>query len=289
MAAQKLGFIGLGRMGSPIATRLVEAGYAVRGYDRAGTEDRIPRGGVVAASVAEIAIETEIVLLSVPDGAVSVDVVGQLAATPHPRVRVVIDLSTIGIAAAHRCAAMLEGIGRSYVDAPVSGGVSGAKSGGLAMMIGASEQLVSALDPILSTIASHRFRVGDQPGQGQAMKLLNNFLSATTLAATSEAVTFGARMGLDLETIIEVLNVSSGRSAASEEKFPSSILPGTYDYGFAGALMAKDVALYLQSAEENGAPHDIASAVTTLWEQFNVASPDADFTLIYQYLNTTGQ
>jgi 3-hydroxyisobutyrate dehydrogenase-like beta-hydroxyacid dehydrogenase len=115
------------------------------------------------------------------------------------------------------------------------------------------------------------------------MKLLNNYTSAAALAATCEATVFGARMGLDLETMVAVLNVSSGRSAASEDKFPRSVIPGSYDFGFAGALMTKDVTLYLENATTAETPHALADAVTALWQRFNAAHPEADFTYIHKY------
>jgi 3-hydroxyisobutyrate dehydrogenase len=283
MEIKAIGFIGLGRMGAPMAARLVDAGYKVSGYDRAGTVGRLPQAATAESSVAEIAIETDLVFLSVPDGNASVDICGQIAAIPDPRARVVVDLSTIGIAAAQQATATLRAAGIAYVDAPVSGGVAGARAGTLAMMIGGPADLVERLDPVFEVLARNRFRVGDDPGHGQAMKLVNNYVAATSLAATSEATVFGARVGLDLETMVEVLNASSGRSAASEDKFPSSILPGSYDYGFAGALMTKDVGLYLQSAEQAGVPRELARAVAAVWQRFNATHPDADFTYIHKY------
>ena len=141
-----------------------------------------------------------------------------------------------------------------YVDAPVSGGVAGAVSGSLSMMVGTSAELFAEIEPMCSVLARNRFRIGDEPGQGQAMKLLNNYVSAAALAATCEAAVFGQRLGLDLSTIVDVLNVSSGRSAASQDKFPRSVIPRSYDFGFAGSLMTKDVSLYLDNAQRRGSP-----------------------------------
>jgi 3-hydroxyisobutyrate dehydrogenase len=117
------------------------------------------------------------------------------------------------------------------------------------------------------------------------MKLINNFLSATALSATSEAVLFGHKLGLDLEQMIDVINASSGRTTASTDKFPKSVIPQTYDYGFAAALMNKDVELYLESVENMDVPHDISAVVARTWRDFAAAVPDADFTYIYKYLD----
>lgn len=288
MSGNALGVVGLGRMGGPMARRLVAAGYEVVGFDVAGTAGRLPDGAVAATSVADLAARSETILLSVPDGAASLDVCRQIVVASDRRVRTVVDLSTIGITTARECAALLAGIGVTYVDAPVSGGVAGARDGTLAMMVGSQSDVFEQLEPVLAVLATKRFRVGDAPGQGQAMKLLNNYASAAALAATCEAAVFGARLGLELPTIVDVLNASSGRSAASQDKFPRSIVPGTYDFGFAGALMTKDVSLYLENATAAGVPHDLAGAVAAIWRRFNAAEPDADFTALHRYLSDGG-
>lgn len=286
--AQQLGFAGLGRMGRPMAARLVAAGCEVLGYDIAGTLERLPEGVGAAESIADLAARADIIFLSVPDGPVSRSICAEIAALDERRVRAVVDLSTIGISAARECAALLEQAGVAYVDAPVSGGVAGATNGTLAMMVGAPEPLFEELRPLLGIFARNCFRVGDEPGQGQAMKLLNNYASAAALAATSEAVVFGARLGLDLATMVAVLNVSSGRSAASEDKFPRSIVPRSYDFGFAGALMTKDVTLYYENATAAGAPHELAAAVAAVWQRFNASHPAADFTYIHKHFEDDG-
>jgi 3-hydroxyisobutyrate dehydrogenase len=288
MSEQTLGFAGLGRMGGPMSARLVTAGHRLVGYDPAGTIERLPEGASDAESIEDLAAQADIMLLSVPDGGVSRDICRRVVAPGDRRCRIVIDLSTIGIAAARECAATLAGAGVAYVDAPVSGGVAGARAGTLAMMIGAPAALVERVDPILAEIAQRRFRMGDDPGQGQAMKLLNNYAGAAALAATAEAAVFGQRLGLDLATIIDVLNASSGRSHASDDKYPRSVLPGTYDFGFAAALMTKDVGLFLESASDAGTPHTLADATVAQWRRFNAAMPGADFTAMHKYLEDGG-
>ena len=289
MSRPVLGFAGLGRMGGPLSRRLVEAGHTLIGFDVAGTAQRLPAGATAATSIAELARATDVLFLSVPTGAASHSICVEVADTHDRRVSTVVDLSTIGIAAARGCAHLLDSAGVAYVDAPVSGGVGGASSGSLSMMIGAPEERVAELDPILAVLAKNRFRMGDEPGQGQAMKLLNNYVSAAALAATCEATVFGARQALDLTQMVEVLNVSSGRSAASQDKFPRSVIPGSYDFGFAAVLMTKDVALYLASADDAGVSHELAAEVTALWTRFNLAHPNADFTYLHKYLEEGGR
>jgi 3-hydroxyisobutyrate dehydrogenase len=285
---ETLGFVGLGHMGRPMSSRLIAAGHHLVGFDAAGTDERLPPGGVAAASAAAVAAVVDTVFLSLPNGDASRAVCGQILAAPERRARVVVDLSTIGIPAARACAALLDAAGLSYVDAPVSGGVAGARAGSLAAMVGAPQALYDRVQPLLAVLAKNCFRVGDAPGQGQAMKLLNNYLSAAALAATCEAALFGARQGLDLAQIVDVINASSGRSTASSDKFPRSILPRSYDFGFAGAFMTKDVRLYLEAVEGAETPRALATAVVGLWQRFHQAHPDVDFTYIYQYLEDGG-
>jgi 3-hydroxyisobutyrate dehydrogenase len=284
MTDTTLGFFGLGRMGAPIARRLADAGYRVVGFDPAPRGDGDVGAVMPARAPEEVAAESEVVFFSLPNGTAAQAVCGRIVHAESRRTRVVVDLSTIGIPAARVCASLLDAIGMTYVDAPVSGGVAGARSGALSMMVGAEATTFERLRPILELVARNCFHVGREPGQGQAMKLLNNFVSATALAATSEAVVFGRRLGLDLDQMIAVLNASSGRTTASSDKFPRSVIPGTFDFGFSGALMNKDVALYLEAAEANGAPRQMAERVAEVWAQFTAAHPDADFTFIHEFL-----
>ena len=283
-----LGFFGLGRMGAPIARRLAQAGYRVVGFDPAPRPADDDGAVARARSSAAVVAESDVVFLSLPDGAAVQRVCDEIVHAQDRQTRFVIDLSTIGIRAARACASRLEAVGVPYVDAPVSGGVAGAQTGALTLMVGTDVASFTALQPLLEIVARTCFHVGKAPGQGQAMKLLNNFVSATALAATSEAVVFGSRLGLDLGQMIDVLNASSGRTTASSDKFPRSVIPGTYDFGFTGALMAKDVALYLEAAEADGAPRHVAERMAEVWTQFTAAHPDADFTYIYKYLEDSG-
>jgi 3-hydroxyisobutyrate dehydrogenase-like beta-hydroxyacid dehydrogenase len=140
---------------------------------------------------------------------------------------------------------------------------------------------------VLAGLSDRTRRVGDRPGLGQALKLANNFLSATALAATSEAVAFGVRAGLDMATMIEVLNASSGRSSATDDKFPNDVLTGRYGSGFANTLMAKDVRLYLSEAREAATPHTVGEVTEDIWRRFAAAEPGVDFTRIYPFVEGT--
>jgi 3-hydroxyisobutyrate dehydrogenase len=279
------GFIGLGNMGGVLAGNLVQAGYTVVAYDAAGPH-RCPDGATFAPSAADVARQADVVVLSLPDGSVSGQVAGELLAAPDRRVTHVVDTSTIGVHAAGTIAASLADSGVGYVDAPVSGGVAGARARTLMVMYSGTDDACERVLPILAGLSDRRTRVGDRPGLAQAMKLANNFLSATTLLATSEAVAFGLSAGLDMRTMLDVLNSASGQSAATSDKFPNQVLTGKYAAGFANTLMAKDVALYLRSVEEQGGARSIGAVIAAVWEQFAKREPGADFTRIFPFVRS---
>jgi 3-hydroxyisobutyrate dehydrogenase-like beta-hydroxyacid dehydrogenase len=281
---ERLGFIGLGAMGGPMSANMASAGHAMTVYDAAGTAARAPAGSQAAESSWEVAAQASTVLLSLPDGEIVNAVVDELLSAPDRVVETVVDLSTIGISAAEAVAAKLEAAGVGYLDAPVSGGVSGATAGSLALMAAGSRETFERLDPVLASIAKNRFHVGERPGQGQATKLLNNFLSGTATAATSEAVLFGLRHDLEMATILDVLNASSGRNTATSGKFPQTVLTRSFDGGFAAALMAKDVRLFRERSEEIDQLGTMGATVAGLWAEMSEAMPGADSMRMYEYL-----
>jgi len=278
-----VGFVGLGNMGSALAANLVEAGLAVVAYDAAGPA-RAPDGSAYVESVAEVARAADVVVFSLPDGAVSESVAREVLATEDRRVTHVVDTSTVGPHAAQVIAALLAEARIVYVDAPVSGGVAGARARTLAVMVAADDAACAYVEPVLAGLSDRRHRVGDRPGLGQALKLANNFLSATALAATSEAVAFGTALGLDLATMVEVLNASSGNNTATSDKFPNHVITGRYASGFANSLMAKDVRLYLAEVEQQGGPATVGKVTAGIWDRFAAADPGADFTRIYPFV-----
>lgn len=281
-----VGVIGLGNMGSALAANLAERGRALVVHDAAGT-DRAPTGATAVDTTTEVAERADVVVLSLPDGAACEQVAGELAAVRSRRTTSVVDTSTIGPGAARTVADALAGRGISYVDAPVSGGPAGARDRTLVVMYAGNDDACARVEPVLADLTDRRRRVGDRPGLAQAMKLVNNFLSATALVATSEAVAFGTRAGLDMATMLDVLNQASGRSAATEDKFPSHVLTGRYASGFANGLMAKDVALYRAAVEDGGGAHELADLTAEVWRRFAEEQPGADFTRIYPFVSAS--
>ena len=289
MASSALGFVGLGNMGRPMAANLVKSGREVVVHDAAGTRARAPRGAVPAASTAAVAARVEAVHLCVPDGRASESIAREIAGAPDRRARLVVDHSTIGTAAAVRVHALLAGHGIEYVDAPVSGGVRGAVKAALSIMYSGPEPTLERLRPVFESMAGNVFRVGTGPGQGQAMKVLNNFLSGTAMAATAEAVAFGVGQGLDMKMILDVVNASSGRNTATTDKFPGRILSGTYDAGFSSTQFNKDLGLYRDAADAIGAARPVSPAVSDVWRRLEAHEPNADITRIYTFVRDTLQ
>jgi len=262
----------------------VAAGHDVVVHDVAGA-DRAPEGSTFVGSAAEVARSSDVVVLSLPDGSVSELVAREVAGADDRRATHVIDTSTIGVTAARAIDALLGDAGLAYVDAPVSGGVAGARARTLTVMYAASDEACLHVEAVLAGLSDRRHRVGDRPGMAQALKLANNFLSATALVATSEAIAFGMAVGLDMGTMLEVLDVSSGRSAATGDKFPEHVLTGRYASGFANSLMAKDVGLYLQAVGEAGGPAEVGRVTASVWERFAAAEPGVDFTRIFPFVD----
>jgi len=278
-----VGVVGLGNMGSVLAANLVAAGHELVTHDVAGDTNN-PDGARFVPALADLARQADVVVLSLPDGSASQRVAETLATAPGRRTTHAVDTSTIGVRAAREVDEILAAAHIGYVDAPVSGGVAGARARTLNVMYAAPAEACRAVEPVLAGLSDRRRRVGERPGMAQALKLANNFLSATALAATSEAVAFGVSVGLDLATMVEVLNASSGQSAATSDKFPNHVVTGRYAAGFANTLMAKDLALYLGAVESQGAPSLLGPVTAAVWEQFAAREPGVDFTRIYPFV-----
>jgi 3-hydroxyisobutyrate dehydrogenase-like beta-hydroxyacid dehydrogenase len=282
-----IGFIGLGNMGAHMARRLVEAGHKVFVYDtrQEAIGNLAALGAVAARSPKEIADLAETVMVSLPVP----DIVLKVATGPDgviegKRVRRFVDLSTTGAVMAQRIFKMLAEKNIVQIDAPVSGGVSGAEKGTVAVMASGPRADIEAVAPALKVIGK-LFIIGEQPGAGQTMKLCNNVLSAAAMAATAESMVMGVKAGLDPRIMLDVINASSGRSTATEQKFPKMVVPRTFDLGFTAGLMMKDVNLCLAEAKTLGVPMQVIEAVAGLLKiTCDELGPDKDLTTIVQPL-----
>ncbi|MEU8362499.1 NAD(P)-dependent oxidoreductase [Nonomuraea sp. NPDC048882] len=262
-----IGFVGLGNMGGRIARRLTAAGHPVLGHDPApGAAEKA--GATPAASVAEVGRDAELILLSLPDSKVVESVVlGDDGLLAHARQgQVIVDLSTAAPDSTRRLAGLLAAQGARLVDAGVSGGAAAAERGTLTIMAGGEREDVERITPVLETFAQRIFHMGG-PGTGHSAKLLNNFLNAVSLAATSEVMIAGRKAGLDPHTLLDVLNSSSGANWATANRFPR-IVEGDYlEGGLTSALMTKDIVLYVDHLRALGVP------------SLNAAGPLASFGL----------
>jgi 3-hydroxyisobutyrate dehydrogenase-like beta-hydroxyacid dehydrogenase len=266
MSDSTLGFVGVGRMGSHMARRLVSAGHKVVVYDAdpRALQLATASGANAAHSPADVASQAEIVLASLPTPDIVKSVaLAEKGLSSGSKIKIFVDLSTTGPRVAGEVALGLEEKGITAVDAPVSGGPAGAEKGTLAVMVSGPKHLSDGLTPILSVIGKV-FWVGERAGLGQTMKLCNNLLSAAAITITSEALVLGTKAGLDPAIMLDVINAGSGRNTATADKFPRCVLPRKFDFGFATELLYKDVRLCLEEGERLGVPMIVGNAVRQL-------------------------
>jgi 3-hydroxyisobutyrate dehydrogenase-like beta-hydroxyacid dehydrogenase len=278
----EIGFVGVGRMGFHMARRLLEAGHQVVVTDTSSeaVARLTTRGATAAPSPRALADRVETVMASLPTPEIVFAVATEMAS--GSRIRRFVDLSTTGAKMAEKTAALLQQHRIAQVDSPVSGGVGGAEKGTLAVMVSGPAADVGIVEPALAIIGKV-FRVGDRPGAAQTMKLINNYLSATAMAATAEAMVMGAKAGLEPRLMLDVINAGSGRNTATQDKYPRAVVTRSFDFGFATALMLKDVKLCLSEADALGVPHEIMEAVCTAWQiTQDEIGPDKDFTTVVQ-------
>jgi 3-hydroxyisobutyrate dehydrogenase-like beta-hydroxyacid dehydrogenase len=283
MEGQLLGFVGIGRMGGPMSSRLIDAGYALCVFDTNpdAVKPLAARGIEVVGSPAEVASIAPIVLMSLPTPTVVQAVaLGEQGIVHGSKVRTLVDLSTTGPGVASVVSRGVADRGITLVDSPVSGGVAGAKAGTLAVMVSCPKATLDQVEPILKHLG-RLFYTGDKPGLAQTAKLANNLLAAAALVVSSEALAMGVKAGLDPNVLLDIINAGSGRNSATQDKFPRSILPGTFDFGFATGLSYKDVKLCIDEAEALGVPMVVGSAVRQMLAVTNARFGAAsDFTCI---------
>jgi 3-hydroxyisobutyrate dehydrogenase len=287
---ERVGFIGLGNMGTPMARRLVNAGFklvvadalpaAVERFAAACACERAP-------DLKSVGETCRVVITMLPDGKVVRDVLlGANGVVAHFTAgSVAIDMSSASPVGTRELSADLAKHGIPLVDAPVSGGVKKAADGTLAIMVGGEAEPVARVRPILEVMGKV-FLTGAS-GSGHAMKALNNFLSAANLAVAAEAVIAGQRFGLEPATMISILNASTGRNSGTDAKFPNNVLPRTFNSGFALGLMAKDLRLALEVARSSNAPAGLLEACAQIWAQAEKQlGGKADNTEVVKYLES---
>ena len=278
-----VGFVGIGRMGKHMSSRLIAAGRKLKVFDTnsAAVADLVKLGATAGASPKDVGDGAEIVLISLPSPDIVHQVVlGNDGLVHGGRVKIVIDLSTTGPGMATRASKGLEAQGIAWIDAPVSGGVTGARDGKLAIMVSGPKASTAAVESLLANFGK-LFSVGEKAGLAQVAKLANNLLAASALVVTSEAMVMAVKAGIDPRVLLDIINASSGRNSATQDKFPRSILGRTFDFGFTTGLSYKDVRLCIEEAEAMGVPMVAGSAVRQMLAVTNAKfGASSDFTSI---------
>jgi 3-hydroxyisobutyrate dehydrogenase-like beta-hydroxyacid dehydrogenase len=273
-----IGFLGLGRMGAPMALRLVGHVDTLLVHDlSADAVAKLVEAGAQAAGSAEaLGARCDIVFMSLPTPPIVRLAVDAILAGGSPRI--VCDLSTSGPALAQELHDLLTPKGIASFDAPVSGGIRGAEQGTLALMSGGPEAQWPQVEPLLARLGNP-FYMGETPGAGQIAKLANNLLSLAAIATTAEAMTLAIKGGLDPARMIEVLNAGTGRNSATQDKWPRAVLPRTFDFGFSAQLSLKDTKLALDEARAMGVPLPTGERLAELLTRtLAIYGDDADFT-----------
>lgn len=275
-----VGFIGLGSMGELMSANLERAGFRLQTWDKAKKGNR--------ASARDAAAGADVLITMVPDGKAVEDAV--LAALPGlKRGAVVVDMSSSDPATTRKLGKKLAAKGIAMVDAPVSGAVAKARDGTLSIMAGGDAADLARVRPVLERMGTEIFHCGG-PGAGHATKALNNYLGAAGTIAGFEALLIGKAFGLDPQTLIDVINASTGRNSTTERKIPQQILTKAFASGFKIALMSKDVGIAAQLSEDTGVPAPYLKQTLKHWRDAERTLPaGADHTEIYKYLERLKQ
>jgi 3-hydroxyisobutyrate dehydrogenase len=292
----KIGFVGIGAMGTPMAANLAQAGYKLVVYDvdaKRAEALAATREVEVARDLASVGRECNTVITMLPDGKIVRSaifgkddsgrdcVVQELKAGAK-----VIDMSSSSPMATRELGALLEKRGIRLMDAPVSGGVKGAVAGSLCIMVGGDLALFEESRPLFEKLGSQVIHAGPL-GAGHAVKALNNYVSAAGLVAACEAVIAGKRFGLDPAVVVDILNASTGMNITTKNKMKPFMLSGAFNAGFTTGLMAKDLRTALDLAEKMDGPHELATRCVEIWSAAEKAmGPGSDHTAMFRFLET---
>lgn len=267
MSDEQYGFIGLGKIGGPMVARLLEHGKPVTVYDvdARAVEAAVRKGANAAPSPAAVASAAQVVCLCLP----GLDIVREVAlgatgACHGERMEVLIDFSTTGPQFAGELSAELQTHDVAMLDCPVSGGVKRAAEGKLTLVASGGRAAFDRVAPVLNLFGKTYF-IGEQPGQAQMMKLVNNLLSQISTAATYEAFVLGAKAGLDPDVMVDVINDSTGVNNCTLYKMPQSVLPRTFDYGVNMEITYKDITLCMKEADRLGVTMLLGNMARQLW------------------------
>ncbi len=289
----RIGYIGLGAMGRPMAVNITEAGHDVVVFDLNENQTKIlaQRGASVARSPKEVADEADYVLTCLPSIAAAEAVaLGKDGVIAGSRAKAFVNMGTTGSAFARSTAEAMNAAGKAYLDAPISGGPPGAEAGTLGVMCSGDRSTFEALkDNALEAISAKLVYLGEKPGAAQVMKLVNNIIFFGNVAVAMEALTLGAKAGLSTEQMLEVINASSGRNTATEWLIPNHVLNRAFDFGGANYIIAKDLDLWRQEVEAFETPMQLGVNMRTLYLQSMwKEGMDADITTLLKTLEEIG-
>jgi len=259
----KVGLIGLGNMGYHFGSRLLAAGHQLVVFDSSATAlNRLrEKGAEVAASSRDLADQAEVVLLCLPMPTIVESVVCADDGVMHGKaVKIIVDLSTTGPSVTDAVASRAAKHNIEWVGTPVSGGTIGAEKGTLTLMASGLDSAFKKVEPILQVLGKNIFYLGSAPSLGQTMKIVNNTLCAVSIVASCETLVYGAKAGLDPQTMLDVINVSSGRNFATQEKIPQCIVNREFPMRFSTDLLHKDIKLCMEEAEKLGVPMTVSAA-----------------------------
>jgi 3-hydroxyisobutyrate dehydrogenase len=265
----KIGFIGLGNMGAPMAANLAAAGHEVTGFDTAGTT---AQGVAEAASAQAAAADADVVITMLPNGQILRSVTDTVIPAMKPGA-VLLDCSTVDVDSARAVAEQANAAGLGALDAPVSGGIGGAQGGTLTFMVGGDESAFATAKPLFDIMGQKAVHCGPS-GNGQAAKICNNMILGATMIVTCEAFALADKLGLDRQAMFDVVSTSSGYSWSMNAYCPAPGIgpqsPSDNDYkpGFAAELMLKDLTLAMQAAESADADTPIGQAARDLYRRF---------------------
>lgn len=292
----KIGFIGLGRMGVPMAGNLVKAGHEVSGFDLVGQNmgAAASRGVTGRSSAGDAATDVDIVVTMLPAGA-HVRAVWEEALGAAKHGTLFIDSSTIDVETARQAHAMAAESGMLSLDAPVSGGVGGAESGTLTFMAGGSAEAFKAAEPVLQAMGGRLVHCGEA-GAGQVAKLCNNMALAVAMIGTAEAMTMGMRLGLTEQTLFDVLSTSSGQTWALTHHcpvpgpVPASAANRDFQPGFSAELMLKDLTLAQAAARTANSATPLGAMAAQMFRMFNDAGHGGlDYSAIIRMIDGGGE
>lgn len=284
-----IGMIGLGNMGMPMSKNLLGSGYAVYGFDVNPDAEKefAAAGGVAGLTIEEVVKQTEVVLTSLPSpGIVESVYTGAGGILEHARAgQILVDTSTVTPGLNERLAVACQAKGVGYLAAPVSGGVIGAKNRTLTIMVGGPKNLFDQMQPIFAALGQNIFHVGARVDSGTAVKLINNLLIGFYTSAVSEGVTLAAQMGLDLDQLFEILNVSYGQSRIYERNYKSFIATNDFAPHFSLNLLLKDLKIAQEMAHQAGLDLPITAELISLYEKSQQAGfGEQDMAALYSYV-----